>query len=161
MLGTIYIIQSPNTDKVYIGSTFQTLEERFRDHKAMSNETSSYLVIDEGDAFIELLEEVKVIDKTELRYYEQQYLELYRDIAVNEQNAFGLNEEKLREYQKKYQKKFREENKEKTVERHKKYREENKYKVECPCGSVVSKLCISHHIKTQKHQKYLENLAQE
>ncbi len=138
MLGRIYIIQSPYTDEVYIGSTIQTLEERFRDHKKPSNDTFSYLVIDEGDPYIELLEEVKVIDKDELCFYEQQYLELYRDVAVNKMFAFGYLSEK-----------------------DKKYNEKMKYKVECPCGSEIVKRGMCIHIKTQKHLKYLENVAQE
>jgi hypothetical protein len=138
MIGRIYLLQSPYTDKVYIGSTIQTLRERFRMHKKPSNETSSYLVTDEGDSFIELLEEVKVIDKDELCFYEQQYLELYRDVAVNKKFAFGY-----------------------LSERDKKYREKVKYKVECPCGSTVIKRGMCDHIKTQKHLKYLENVAQE
>jgi hypothetical protein len=136
MIGKVYILQSLNTDKVYIGSTFQTLEERFWHHKAMSNETSSYLVIDKGDATIELLEEIKVIDEPELRFYEQQYLELYRDVAVNDRGAFGINEERKRIGKKEYY-------------------EKNKYKIECPCGSVIVNLNMHNHIKTQKHKNYL------
>jgi len=163
MLGTIYIIQSPNTDKVYIGSTLRTLHERFREHKKPSNNTNSCLVINEGKPYIELLEEVKVIDEPELRFYEQQYLELYSDIAVNEVDAFGgVNK-------KEYQKKYHEKNREYELENMKKYYQEHKEQIvervskkfECSCGGHYLTNNKARHLKSQKHQKYLENVAQE
>jgi hypothetical protein len=155
MLGSIYIIQSPYTDKVYIGSTFMTLEKRFGFHKKRGNKNTSKIIIEEGEATIELLEEVKVIDKKELEFYEQQYLELYRDIAVNERSAFGIdtkkrqekgkeyrekNKDKIVEYAKKhsiekkeeiseYHAKYYEKNRDKVIEKSKKYVEKNKEKV--------------------------------
>ena len=94
MLGKVYKICSPHTEKIYIGSTFRTLERRFSDHTACSNKTSSKLILAMGDAFIELLDEVQVLDKNELRDIEQQYLELYKDIAVNKSSAYGLDQAK-------------------------------------------------------------------
>jgi hypothetical protein len=183
MIGRIYIIQSPNTDKVYIGSTILSLKARFRVHNHR-NTTTSKIITDAGDAYIELLEEVKVIDEPELRYYENQYLELYRDIAVNENSPFGIDKDK----RKISSKKSREKNPEKIYESLKKYREKNpekiraidkkyfdknieqirerkkeraKIKIECPCGSVISKPEEARHRRTKKHQKYLENVAQQ
>ena len=153
MLGRVYIIRSPNTDDVYIGSTTMTLKKRFSVHKTPSNQTTSYLVIDEGDATIELLEEIKVIDKRELEFYENQYLELYRDIAVNGKGAFGEDKKTIN-------KKDYENHREKRIEKHKIYREKNreknKLKVECTCGSVIRKYEIPRHNKTQKHKNYVD-----
>jgi hypothetical protein len=156
MLGRVYIIQSPNTDEVYVGSTTETLKERFRRHIHPSNEISSKIIIDEGDATIELLEEIKVIDKDELRFYEQQYIELYKDIAVNEVCAFGID-------RKERSKKRYEEKKDEILEKNKEYFKKNKEKIskkqsqriECPCGGIVRKSGISEHNKSQKHQKFL------
>ena len=63
--GKIYCIRSPNTDKVYIGSTTQPLSKRFYKHKADysvyknlgKKNTKSYEIFDCGDAYIELIEE--------------------------------------------------------------------------------------------------------
>jgi hypothetical protein len=159
MIGRVYIIQSPNTDKVYIGSTIQTLQNRFYRHTSRGNHSSSKIIIDEGDAFIELLEEINVIDERELEFYEQQYIELYSDIAVNERGAFGLNEERKKERDKKRY----EENKEEFSKKHKEYHKKNKEKIlknksqriECPCSSIVRKSDIAEHNKSQKHQKFL------
>jgi molybdopterin converting factor small subunit len=177
MLGRVYIIQSPNTDKVYIGSTIQTLEERFCQHKRPSNDTNSYLVIDEGETYIELLEEIKVIDETELRFYEQQYLELYSDVAVNKMSAFGRDKEKVKENNKNYReknqdniqklmKKYHEEHKELHHENCKKYYQEHKDKIsekrkeklKCSCGGEYTKTNMSRHLKSQKHKNYIATL---
>jgi len=156
MLGRIYIIQSPYTDEVYIGSTIQTLHKRFWKHKSRGNSSSSYLVIDEGDATIELLEEVKVVDERELAFYENQYLELYRDIAVNEKDAFcGANKNER-------DKKYYEKNKEIIIEKRKKYYEKKKEKLgekfECLCGGHYRYDSKAQHLKTQKHKNYVATL---
>ena len=63
----IYTIRSPATDKYYIGSTTQLLCKRFSDHKKSTNYiymkniifVSSFKILELGNAYIELLEEVK------------------------------------------------------------------------------------------------------
>lgn len=180
MLGRIYIIQSPYTDQVYIGSTTIPLPQRFYCHR-QCDDCSSKLVIDEGDATIELLEEVKVIDKDELRFYEQQYIELYRDIAVNTMSAFGKDEERRHQWEKKYiiehkehRKQRYEENKEehlkymknyriknkenyykKQKERYHKNKEKRKEKITCECGSIIAKYSKAGHVKSKKHKNYI------
>ena len=181
MLGKVYQISSPNSEKVYIGSTFKTLQERFRRHLKCSNQTTSKVIIDSGEAFIELLEEVKVIDKNELRVIEQQYLELYKDIAVNRYYAFGKDKARKKEVCAEYYEankakiaargaKYREKNKDKIVAKNADYREKNKdkiaardaeykkknsYKILCICGTSVTKTNMPRHIKSIKHLKYI------
>ena len=53
----IYIIKSNQTDKIYIGSTTQTLGNRFMGHKSSRNKTTSKNIMIFGDAYIELLEQ--------------------------------------------------------------------------------------------------------
>jgi hypothetical protein len=70
--GKIYIIWSPNTDKVYIGSTCQPLHKRFNDHKRSSNnpkfftKTTVKEVFDYRDARIELIEDYPCANRAEL-----------------------------------------------------------------------------------------------
>ena len=155
MLGRIYMISSLNSDQVYIGSTIEKLHERFRKHKNSWNQCTSKKIIDKGDAFIELLEEIKVIDEEELRFYENQYLELYKDIAVNKYSSGGGDPKtKQKEYREKHRDIIA-----KKLKEH--YKKKIKIKIECPCGSVVMQLGMHMHLKTQKHQKYLENLAEQ
>jgi hypothetical protein len=53
----IYKISSPQSDKVYIGSTVKTLNRRLTQHKHSSNRTTSKDIIKYNDAIIELLED--------------------------------------------------------------------------------------------------------
>ena len=60
---SVYRIKSPHSDKVYIGGTFQTLNQRFSEHKSQYKRWlrgdpkalyySSYEVLKLGDAYIE------------------------------------------------------------------------------------------------------------
>ena len=54
-------------------------------------------------------------------------------------------------------KKYNEKNREKILENQ---REKGKEKVECPCGSVVSRSNLSKHKKSLKHQNYLKSLEE-
>ena len=84
------------------------------------------------------------------------------------------NKEKIKERKKEYREKnkekikeYKEKNKEKIKEQHKEYREKNKEKimkkVECCCGSVLSKKEINttRHKNTKRHQDYLKTIENE
>ena len=72
--GKIYKITSPNTDKVYIGSTTLTLDKRFQCHVSASKDpyihTTSEIVIKAGNAIIELLELYPCASRKELELRE-------------------------------------------------------------------------------------------
>ena len=87
--GKIYIIESPNTDKVYVGSTFKTLEVRFRGHQSRANKTESKLVIAAGGATIRLLTEVKCINRQDLEARERECIARFAN-AVNKKLTAGL-----------------------------------------------------------------------
>ena len=61
--GKIYKIISPNTEKIYIGSTIVTLKQRFSIHKSNKNCTSMH-IINEGNASIDLMYEYPCKNKT-------------------------------------------------------------------------------------------------
>ena len=138
MIGRIYRIISPNTENVYIGSTTLSLAKRFSVHNSKRSCTSQ-IILDCDEASIELLEEIEVVDKYELRYYENLYIGIYRDIAVNMLSAcerklsnaerwskyYQKNGEKAREQKKLYIEK----NRDKIREQKKLYREKNKEKI--------------------------------
>jgi hypothetical protein len=83
----IYKIVSPNTDKIYIGSTTQTLHKRMQSH--MSDYTqkrksySSSLIIAAGNATIELIEVFNCDTRKQLLQREGYYIRLYINICVN------------------------------------------------------------------------------
>jgi len=81
MVGVVYMIISKNTDKVYIGQTTLKLSVRFNQHLSKLNDTRSKIVISYGDV------EIKIIDTSddleELKIKEQEYIQFFKDIAVN------------------------------------------------------------------------------
>jgi hypothetical protein len=62
----IYKITSPNTEKVYIGSTVRALVHRFSSHCHRYSTTRANEIISLGEAKIELVEEYPCRTKKEL-----------------------------------------------------------------------------------------------
>jgi hypothetical protein len=81
--GIIYLISSPNTKKVYIGKTVKSLRERFGGHNAKNNTTRSSLIFEYGDAEIKELYRFKTCSKIELSMKELEFINIYKDVAVN------------------------------------------------------------------------------
>lgn len=101
--GFIYAIKSPNTERIYIGSTFKDINKRLNQH-IWAGTTKSSIIISAGEPYIELLEEVNVMNRAELCKHEGRYIKLHIDICVNK-NIAGLT---LQESQKIYQQKHAE-----------------------------------------------------
>jgi len=98
--GRIYKLTSPNTNMVYIGSTTETLNSRLRKHiyDMKRKNSSSRHVLEKGDFKIELIEEVYVESKDDLRKIEQNWIEKTPN-AVNKIRAFDVNpKEQKKEY---------------------------------------------------------------
>lgn len=93
--GKIYKIVSKHTHMIYIGSTMQSLAQRIsghrKDHKKYKigyiHYTSSYNILDKGDYEIIELEKYPCNSNEELLLKEQEYIDKFRDICVNKQNA--------------------------------------------------------------------------
>jgi len=149
--GKIYKIVSDQTEKIYIGSTCNTLSARLSGHRndyksylqQKQRYTTSFELIKLGDAKIILIEKYPCNDKDELRQREEHWRQLFQNDCVNKCSAFGLSVEaklKHRDIQKKWQsehrdylnekqKKFRLNNVDKVKTYKKKYYENNKEKV--------------------------------
>jgi hypothetical protein len=88
--GIVYIISSKNTDKVYIGSTYNSLEKRLEMHEIAYygydmyrlDYCSSYEVMKYGEYSISELES-KVCDIKELEKHESMWISRYGDRSVN------------------------------------------------------------------------------
>jgi hypothetical protein len=163
-LGRIYVIKSKQTDKVYVGSTVETLNRRFSGHKSDKRCTSRE-ILKYGDAEIELLECYECEDDEDLELREAYYIREYKknNLCVNKKiprrtkkEWYEDNKETFLEYAKEY----REENKEAIVEYHKKRYEKNKEKLNqkfnCECGGKYTHANKSKHLKSKKHQEYLQ-----
>lgn len=161
MKGIIYKISSPSTDKIYIGSTIQTLKNRMRNHKKKTNHTRSKEIMILGDAVIEGLEEIEFDDIKVLREKEKEYILVNREFCCNHIGKITEGEKKERnkkynkewsqttsgkESAKKKRDKHYEANKEKMREY---YRERGRVKVNCPhCNLELNYSSLGRHIKT-------------
>lgn len=81
--GKLYIIKSKNTNKVYVGSTTQSLEARYSKHVAdweswkdgkRERKVSSFEILEMGDSYIELLELFPCCGKAELELREKEWI---------------------------------------------------------------------------------------
>jgi len=76
----IYKLTSPNTDKVYYGSTVKTLKQRLSQHvseakKKLRHHCTSKAIVDAGECTIELVEECPCENIEELRARERWWIE--------------------------------------------------------------------------------------
>ena len=144
--GKIYIIKSPNTDKVYIGSTTEKyLSRRLAKHihHTGSNVTAK-IIIDAGDAYIELVELFPCNSKYELnkREGEMQKLQLNK---VNKYQAGRTALEREKEYRK--TEKYKQWSKQYKKEYYEKNKEIINVKSGCPhCNIIIQKKSLKRHI---------------
>jgi hypothetical protein len=149
--GKIYKICSPNTDKIYIGSTIVPLNTRFREHKKKTNKTVSYEIINSGGAYIELIENYPCDNKKELERREGYYQKLNLDFIVNKKIAKRTrneyrkdNAEKIKEISINYYQK----NKNRILERQSK-------QIICECGVTSTITHFKRHCRTKYHNDYI------
>lgn len=171
--GKIYKIWNDEYSKCYIGSTCQSLSKRFSAHK------SDYKYYIEGkkpvtstfelfkhygveNCKIELVENYPCNTKEELLAREGHYIR--KDECLNKRVAGRDKKQRYVENKQYYYEKdktYRINNPEKISEKKHRYwlkhRDRFLSKYECECGSVLSLCHKSKHLKTNKHQQYLQN----
>lgn len=165
--GKIYSIRSRTSDLVYIGSTVQPLHKRLSVHVRNKRSydagkrrfTSSFEIIEQGNYYIELVEEYPCENKEQLLKREG---EIQRETECVNMRVEARTKKEYYQDNKKFflekAKEYREENREKLRVKSKEYREKNKIKITCNvCGSIFTKTEITKHLKTQKHIKALTN----
>ena len=129
MIGYVYKIISVHIDKIYVGSTVQSLEKRLSCHKSEYrgyklgkswSHTTSFDLIELGEVKIELIEEVEFTEKYQLLRREKYWIEQYRLVALNKATPINDDLEKFT----------------------------------CRCGSQYTKNHKSTHMKSAKHKTY-------
>ena len=83
--GKIYKLESPDTDRLYVGSTTQTLQKRFKTHryKAQHNiPRSSNKMFEYADTEITLIENFPCLSREELRGLEIQHAKTKTEILL-------------------------------------------------------------------------------
>jgi len=157
MIGLVYKLTSEKGGLVYIGSTVQTLNSRLNVHKqdmkrwldGEIGKWASFQVLEFDDAKMELIEELEVANLDELHKREGHYQRTME--CVNKKIAGRTQQE------------YREEHKEQINACKKKYREEHKEEINalkkikhiCECGGKYTKTHKAYHMKTKKHQDWL------
>ncbi len=152
--GKIYSIRSYQTDLIYIGSTTQPLSKRLSKHRQDFNSwennkfnyITSFEIIKFNDHYIELIENYSCNSKNELERREGQLIRETAN-AVNKRIAGLTRVETCKLYY--------DTNKEHISEYKKQWYEKNKEKCDCECGGKYTYCNKSTHIKTNKHQKYI------
>ena len=166
--GKIYKIVSEKTSSIYVGSTTQTLKDRFRDHKSL--DCSSRELLNFDDAKIVLIENYPCESWHELRIREEYHRVLNKEVCVNLIKAFTSEEEKAEASRKReqsekcqeYRRRFQQSEEGKESKR--KYNltekgkkalrksEENRYRpFLCECGSTVVMRSKTRHLKSKDH----------
>jgi len=144
--GKIYKIVCNNTGRIYIGSTYKTLEERLDRHEidykshlknGEMHYKTSFDIIKDNNYKIELIKDYPCNNKKELEREEG----LHQREALFNDNVNCVNKIIAGRTKQEY------------AEDRKNYFYE---KITCPCGGKFARRSKTDHFKTKKHQKYLK-----
>lgn len=153
----IIYIGNENINITYIGSTFDTLRNRWWGHKSnyntyLNNNKKICSIFKHFDKFginnfkIFLIKQYDIYDKNQLNAYEQLWINKLK--CINEQPAF----QPLKKYiKKKCDEEYYQNNKDKIRKKNKEYGEE---KIICECGSNIRKDSKLRHLKSKKHLNF-------
>lgn len=152
--GKIYKLTSPETEMIFIGSTYTYLYERLQKHKTSfklnsentSNE-SAFQILKLKNVQITLIELYPCNNSDELNARKRYWIDQFKDICVNIKIFGKTKEEKLKQ-KKKNNKKYHENNKEEINEKRKQI-------FVCGCGSSVTRWNKGKHEKSNIHQQWL------
>ena len=180
----IYFIGNTIDDEVYVGSTTQPLSKRMVKHRCDAKTRPDKMTVTKHMAslgienfYIELLEECPCDNIDELMKKEGEWTRKFGTLndKINGRNHWEWTQ------------KWREENREKYLQSRKEYRQKNLEKLKeqanaryhankkeiyekakewkttkhvCVCGSTYTNAHKSEHMKSKKHQKYLQQYEQ-
>ena len=170
--GKIYCIRNTVDDDIYVGSTTQPLSKRMSKHrcdvKGYKQNRKLYAKMNElgiDSFYIELIEEYPCDNVEQLRKREGHFI---REISTLNQHVAGRSGAdwyaEHKDILKEKHKYYREKNIEHCIEVMKKYQSENNDKIKewkttrhnCGCGSCYTNANKSEHMKTKKHQNWLQ-----
>jgi predicted GIY-YIG superfamily endonuclease len=152
----IYKIVSKEGNKIYIGSTIQTLSKRFRTHKSFYNlwmnglyhYVSSFEVLKFKDAEIILIENYNCDNKEQLRNREAFYIKSLDCVNIN---IAGRTKKKYNQEFKELIAKQKQQYNKKNYEKFKKIKQEKDIDVLCECGKIHKHSNTSRHLRTSYH----------
>jgi hypothetical protein len=152
--GKIYKIVDLTNENTYYGSTIKALRVRLASHTysyrqflegKTKNKLSSYIVLENNNYKIELVENYPCNSLVELHSREKHYIDNFPNINKNKVGLeYKINH---KEYDKNYNKGYYAKNKDKYIDG--KYNEDTL--CEC-CNKTYKKLNFSRHLKSSKHK---------
>jgi hypothetical protein len=177
--GKIYKIWSLETDKIYIGSTCDTLTNRISGHRRIykswkegkrnnvSNSVVLFDLVGVENCKIELMKLFPCESKSELEAEEGCVMRANKDLIVNRCIAGRSHKEWIDEHKEELKiknKEYRDTHKEERKKVKKEYYDNNKeeinikrsQKINCECGSIYRITDKARHIKTKKHQDFIK-----
>ena len=156
--GKIYTLRSPHCVKYYIGSTTQLLCKRKQKHITQSKinnkdrKSSSKIIVDAGECYIQLLETFTCNTKEELLKREGELIRQYKSEIVNVRIEGRTNKE------------YSDDNRDKHLEYYQTnktvIREKANNKTDCECGGFFSNINKARHFKSQKHIQFIQDFQQ-
>lgn len=174
--GKIYKLVSKHTDKIYIGSTCKSLDERLKKHEShflnyfvgKHSYLTSFEILELGDYSIELEQLFPCENKQQLFEREAFYIRKYYGNVTNKNIASRTRKQYYsdnKEKEKEQQKIWYEANKERVREYKKQYDIDNKEKKKaykqkpfhCLCGKIMTNDAKYLHFKSKLHLKFLNN----
>ena len=183
--GKIYSIRSHETDEIYIGSTTQTLSQRFAKHRCDMKKrkdgkckyTTSFKILEYPTCYIELLENYSCNSREELEKKEGEYIRsmecVNRCVAGRTQKEYrqdniDIVRERERQYArdnsnhiKEYKKQYRLDNADKIKEQTKQYRLDNADKIKEHANQKHNCECGGSytHKNIRRHEKTKKHQA--
>lgn len=172
--GKIYVIVSPNCELVYYGSTIDTLENRFRKHKANTATCTSREIISAGNSDILEIEIYPCNNLDELEDREAEYILNDWEGCVNKQvpgakrragGAVAYNKKRYNEIPEVRQRILNAQKKPEAMAKRREYENNSvnrkirrKTKTNCIiCNSQITIGGRAKHRKTKRCQNYLKN----
>ena len=160
---------------IYIGSTCKTLKERLAQHKysykqflrGFGSNIRSFDIIKNNDYKIELLEVCNIKTRQELLKREGFYIKNNNCLNLitpgrTKKEYYNINKDRIDNYQKIYKDTNKEELKTKKhlfyIENKDRINIKKKEKFVCPCGGKFNYSDKAKHLRTFKHQNYIETL---
>ena len=153
VIGRIYKIISGQGNECYVGSTLNKLNYRFQGHKdgyktwknKNGNLITSFLLFEKygiENCKIILIKEYNVVDKKQLKVYEVLWIRKLKPNSMNKLYPFHIPKLYSKIQNQKY---------------YLKTKEDHKITKICVCGSVVGQKRFLKHLKTKKHQSWIDN----
>ena len=173
--GTIYkIICKLNHKFCYVGSTFDTLRNRWQRHKShyrdwiKDSDTGKCACAPYFKKYG--IENFKIIEikRYDIHMKDRRCLEAFETLWICKTRGCCNEKLPVKYFKKEWRRQYQQDNRDRLNEKSKQYRQDNKIeiaqkkavKVTCGCGSIVTKHHIARHCQTAKHQNYLTTQIQ-